>query len=333
MKRGLFLFFVFCAISNGYASDECLQRPSCEELGYVQTRKKCACFNKDVLPCPFNINDDNTVFCGDLDCAEKCQSIYPVFAGKENTKAAVDQIGTNALAAYAAMQFYVGDKNGDFGQGKWYLPSIGEWMDFYGIDIDKITNGQGSSGALGNTVKLLNETLTLLSNNGVKASPLKNQYYWSSTENESYASWAINAESGYRIVYKQYQPNLFVRVATRINFENNETARPTVGDILYINKSFGSIANYDGSIAAVGVVASVSKQGNHAIIVNLDDLTFTSSKNPENFNPEAPYQNSPQTQWAVGGYNITEIEDIYSASLVALLQSSCNCSCQFYQPE
>ena len=64
MKRGLFLFFVFCAISNAYAAEDCLQRPSCEELGYTQTTEECA--GRSILPCPFNIADPNTVFCGNM---------------------------------------------------------------------------------------------------------------------------------------------------------------------------------------------------------------------------------------------------------------------------
>ena len=93
MKQLIFILFTFCVISNTYASDECLHRPSCEESGYTQTRKKCACFNKDVLPCPFNINDDNTVFCGDLDCTDKCKDLLPFYDGQSNTKKIIEQAG------------------------------------------------------------------------------------------------------------------------------------------------------------------------------------------------------------------------------------------------
>ena len=52
-----------------------------------------------------------------------------LYAGEANTKAIVNQLEEHGLAATAANQFYVGSTSGDFGQGPWYLPSIGELMD------------------------------------------------------------------------------------------------------------------------------------------------------------------------------------------------------------
>ena len=62
-----------------------------------------------------------------------------LYAGEAYTKAIVNQIGADGLAATAANQFYVGSKTGDFGQGKWYLPAIGELMEMYGTDTSAIT--------------------------------------------------------------------------------------------------------------------------------------------------------------------------------------------------
>lgn len=62
-------------------------------------------------------------------------NISPMFDGRSNTQAIVDQIGKKGLAAYACNQFYAPGVSADdenFGQGKWYLPSIGELMDAYG---------------------------------------------------------------------------------------------------------------------------------------------------------------------------------------------------------
>ena len=57
------------------------------------------------------------------------------YDGRTNTQAIIDQIGEDGLAAYATTQFYAPGITADdenFGQGKWYLPAIGELMDAYG---------------------------------------------------------------------------------------------------------------------------------------------------------------------------------------------------------
>ena len=62
-------------------------------------------------------------------------NISPMFDGRSNTQAIVDQIGEKGLAAYACNQFYAPGVSADdenFGQGKWYLPAIGELVDAYG---------------------------------------------------------------------------------------------------------------------------------------------------------------------------------------------------------
>ncbi len=256
MKQLLFFIFVFCVISNTYASDECLHRPGCEELGYTQTRKKCACFNKDVLPCPFNIKDDNTVFCGDLPCKEKCEAAYPLFSGKENTKAAVDYFGNKALAAYAATQFYVGDKDGDFGQGKWYLPSIGEWMDFYGTDTSLMTAGEGTSGAIANNRKMINAALNTLANKGAQATALDGTFHWTSSLQDGVYAWTLAGNGGFRSKSGKSTYSVPLRCSLLLKncftLSSNRSA-PKVGDVMYEDKTWGSAADYDGSKTPVGV--------------------------------------------------------------------------------
>ncbi len=508
MKHGFILLFLLCVISNTYASTDCLQRPSCAELGYTQTRTQCSCFEKDVLPCPFNIKDDNTVFCGDLDYADLSDSvtltdnvdelvaqgytkvtqsttidefkkllntnnakivlaedvvfnssftfrgssviinggghvlktdglfanadsvtfenivlknrateelfahsiysngknmslrqvviiqndnkdycralrlegtnavienvsiymssqiadeldaiwvtksakirnvrinlsggvdtvlagivthtdnvsianvgmiagggknIYGVvglvdgvktasvggsglrpdglYNGQANTKAVVAQLGEKALAAYAAMQFYVGDMAGDFGQGKWYLPSIGEWMEFYGTNITQMIDGAGSTGANGDNKNLINAALNKLSAKGVEAEAFKNQYYWTSSENASSSSWRFNAGNGHRTTHFKNNYSSVIRLSLRLNLDLNGTM-PKVGDVMYEDKTFGKAEDYDGSKRAVGVVAIVSEDGRDVTIINLKDLTFSSMNSVFSFNSENPY--------------------------------------------
>lgn len=105
-----------------------------------------------------------------------------LYDGKGNTDAILAEIGADALAATAANQFYVGDKNGEFGQGNWYLPSIGELMNVYGTDTSAMTGGYGTSGMTGANKTIINNTLTTLANSGAEAATLTNGYYWSSSQ-------------------------------------------------------------------------------------------------------------------------------------------------------
>ena len=114
-----------------------------------------------------------------------------VYDGQSNTQKIVAQLGNKALAAYAATQFYVGDKNGDFGQGNWYLPSIGELMEMYGTDMSAVSDEfAGTSGATGTNKNLINTALSTLASAGVEAETLSG-YYWSSSEYSKYSSWVL----------------------------------------------------------------------------------------------------------------------------------------------
>lgn len=93
-----------------------------------------------------------------------------------------------ARAALMAHEFYpsgVAPSDTSFGQGKWYLPAIGELMDMYGTDNAKITNVMEMSGAKGDVIQKVNKTLEILADAKVAQTIYTDLYYWSSTKSES----------------------------------------------------------------------------------------------------------------------------------------------------
>ena len=233
-----------------------------------------------------------------------------LYNGEANTKAILDQIGEKGLAASAANQFYVGDKDGAFGQGTWYLPSIGEWMEFYGTDTSQMTNGYGSTGAKGDSKNLINAALNTLAGKGVEAEALGSRYYWSSSEHASDTSWLINGSSGNRFTNSKYNNPYALRCSQLLKdcFDplslsagapagGAAQAAPKVGDVMYEDKTWGSAADYDGSKKVVGVIAAVSADGRDATIINLKDLTFSSNDTAGNFDPDNPYGGTEKTTW------------------------------------
>ncbi len=216
-----------------------------------------------------------------------------LFNGKANTQAIINQIGAAGLAASAANQFYVGSKTDEnFGQGKWYLPAIGELMEVYGYDVEKMTFGNGPSGATGENKTAINAALSTLKGKGVEAETLTNGYYWSSSEHNSGDSWRLDMHDGYRS-YNFKNTNDYVRSFQLLENINtiNGTA-PKIGDVMYSDLSYGSADDYNGSKTAVGVVTWVSEDGKSAKIMNLKDLTFSSGDSENNFDPDNPYGGS-----------------------------------------
>ena len=221
-----------------------------------------------------------------------------LYDGKANTQMIVSQLGKDAPAAWAASQFYVGDKNGDFGQGKWYLPAIGELMDMYGTDTDGMVSGQGSAdGATGNNKKIIDDALGQLEQYGI-AERLSNGHYWSSTEFVSDRVWTLHMDSGWRELYCNKDLYRYVRAFSRIeNVVSADAGKPEIGDVMYADKTWGSAADYDPASGktAVGIVTEVAADGS-VKIMNLKDLTFSSG----NFNPEDSYGGTDDTaQWVV----------------------------------
>ena len=239
------------------------------------------------------------------------------YDGRGNTQAILNQLGADALAATAANQFYVGDKNGTFGQGKWYLPAIGELMEMYGTDTSAMTDGGGTSGAIGDNKNAINKALATLKSKGVDAEALSNKHYWSSSEYDNYVSWVLYGGSGYRSSLSkgitggvrcfQLLENCFSpfnsSAAGSGGDSENSAAAPKIGDIMYSDKTWGSADDYvqGGGKTAVGVVVGVNADGS-VKIMNLKDL--------------------PATKWSTSYTDVTALPNYDTNSLLAAAKSS-----------
>ena len=235
-----------------------------------------------------------------------------LYEGQNNTQAIVNQLGADAKAAYATTQFYVGNKNGEFGQGKWYLPSIGELMELYGTDYNSMTEGIGVSGAIGENIDDINTTLAKLATDGI-AEEMDGQY-WSSSEYFSAYSWILSTSDGYRN-YNRKDGLEGIQIRSFMHYENCfnpiDTNKPGIGDIMYLDGSWGNLDNYDSSKAnrVAGVICGVGDDGS-VTVVSLKDLRFTSSGDAGVFNPENPYNgSSTYIRWATKD-NSKYLEDV-----------------------
>ena len=312
-----------------------LEDGKCKKM-CVQDIENCTRYNTSYDPCDCTACEDGFVLCVKkchvvTTCAEKCLA----YAGQENTKAAINQIANEALAAYAASQFYVGDKTGDFGQGKWYLPSIGEWLEFYAPNIPAedifFINHLVNSTA----VSRINRALNALVSKGVEASSLSGNY-WSSSEYSIRYVWILKLTTGnyaswnYTSKSQTLAVRSFLLLKDCYNPVSGETA-PKIGDVMYEDKTWGSATDYDGSKKVVGVIANVSVDGRDVTIINLKDLTFSSWNKADNFDPENPYGGSTKvTYWsklAVEDEDITEIPNFDVCRLLKAIHVSDNCSC------
>ena len=273
-----------------------------------------------------------------------CEIACSIYAGSANTKAAVDQIGSKALAAYAASQFYVDSKTGFFGQGQWYLPAIGEWMEFYGTDIKQAAEGNhatGSNGVIGDNMALINAALNTLAGNGVEAEAIgvgDTQYdynrYWSSTEVSEGLAYFLEGNTGGRGgIAKNNSYSVRFALILKNAFTGSGTA-PKIGDVMYSDRSYGSTSGYDSNKTPVGIIASISEDGRDVKIINLKNLTFKSVSTPGNFDPENPYGSDRKvTHWSTSlSINVTGIQDLDdSVALNAFkLLALGNCSCSKY---
>ncbi len=245
-----------------------------------------------------------------------------LYDGKGNTQAMLDQIGADALAATAANQFYVGDKNGDFGQSNWYLPSIGEWMDVYGIDPSAMISGTGISGATGANKTIINNALATLADKGAEAATLTNGYYWSSSECSNYF-WGLDVNNGNRI-HNPGSLSIYIYVRSFQTVENCFDASgssPKIGDVMYTDKTWGSAEDYDGSKTAAGIVTAVGNDGS-VKIMNLKDLTFSSNSTVGNFDADNPYGGSVKYTYHTTSAKYSEdVTDIPNYDTSALLNA------------
>ena len=248
-----------------------------------------------------------------------------LFDGEANTKAIVDQIGQSGLAAYAATQFYVGDKDGDFGQGKWYLPAIGQMMDFYGFDNLKVTKGD-STGNTGSHISAIRNALATLSEKGAEAADITsgNVFYASSSEYIKAYVWCLSFQDGYRpYQYRAYDSVLVRVVLTLKDFVTDALSAPQIGDVMYEDKSFGTAEDYNGAKIPVGVVAALSENGRDVTLINLKNLTFSVLNSVGNFDPDNPYGGTySRTWWSVSdklATDITGVENFPEAKFVTTI--------------
>ena len=58
MKKYLLLGTSLIVASSAYAEFDCTKQPTCEDLGYLQTKEQCT--GKNMLKCPF---ETDKVFC------------------------------------------------------------------------------------------------------------------------------------------------------------------------------------------------------------------------------------------------------------------------------
>ena len=115
-------------------------------------------------------------------------------------------------AAQAARDFYpptVEPDNPKVGKGKWYFPALGELMDLYGYDNSQITDYYSlttgaSSGAKGDNIEIINNTIYALMKKEVVAESFRNEWYSSSSENGMSSSWQIFMSSGNRMSKAKY---------------------------------------------------------------------------------------------------------------------------------
>lgn len=243
-------------------------------------------------------------------------ALSSLYDGKSNTQAIIKQIGGAGLAASAANQFYVGDKNDAyFGQGKWYLPAIGELADVYGTDPEGVETGYGTAGARGDNIILINNALSTLASKGAEAETLS-RYYWSSSESGSFIAWRFDMYDGSRDSGLKKEDDgdghlgLDVRSFNLVeNINTINGASPKIGDVMYSDLSYGSADDYNGSKTAVGVVTWVSEDGKSAKIMNLKDLGFNSAYAENNFNPDNPYGYG-RTDWSTDEKLFENIKDI-----------------------
>ena len=248
-----------------------------------------------------------------------------VYNGEDNTQKILAQVGADALAATAANQFYVGGKSdANFGQGTWYLPAIGELAELYGTDVSQIgTSYSGNAGATGQNKALINAALSTLAGKGVDAATLADRYYWSSSENYGTLSWKLSMFYGYRNDTNETDGNhvrcfqLLENCFSSSTLSDGSAGGPQIGDVVYTDLSYGSADDYDASSGktAAGIVAWVSEDGKSAKIVNLKDLTFSSTSSTGNFNPDDPYGGSYKytyhTTTARYKENVYELDDFW----------------------
>ena len=249
--------------------------------------------------------------------SQQCSGIGVLHNGYDNTQAIVNQLGNKALAAYATTQFYapgVSANDSNFGQGKWYLPAIGEAIDMQGMNWDAMislyTNADGMCNVDLSSNNLDTSNATTIKNSltaagGSAVSSLV-------TSSESNKDHVLKTERyGIQGSYSKTGTSFYVRPTTLLEGAfADETTKPQIGDIMYSDLTYGS--EYDNTKTAVGVVYWVSSDGNSARVMALKNLTFTSNNQVGNFNPANPFGNTKPTRWSTVAVDVEAVENIVS---------------------
>ena len=128
-----------------------------------------------------------------------------LFDGSANTDAIISQLGSSGVAAYAARQYYPSAVSIDdplFGRGKWYLPSIGEWLEAFGSD--KFASSLNSNMKYRSQYKaLIQDAIQSIQQEGVDAE-FPSGLYWSSSEAEEGKAWMYkSSNTSYQATSKQ----------------------------------------------------------------------------------------------------------------------------------
>ena len=272
--------------------------------------------------------------CSDLcyECGDDPRSLtntcVDIYNGKSNSSAIVVSYSRVGLAAVAAKQYYVGSKFNTFGQGEWYLPAIGELVDMYGVDPDQITYGSGKSGATGENMKRINDTLTALYDKGVDTDILSDSY-WSSSEHSADHAWTLtvssaNGSGNRSYTLKDYSDHTYVRPFVSVDLLGCDES-PKVGQIMYIDKTWGNVRDYYSwrSEQPIGVIAS-NKIDCSIKVVSLKNLTFSSIDSRGNFDADNPYggkyEESVWSSFNGRGINIPGIPNYSSDQLKTMLK-------------
>ena len=184
------------------------------------------------------------------------------------------------------------------------MPSIGELMEMYGFDFDKMTSmWDSTTGANRTNLNAINKTLTTLGGETIGS-----KYYWSSSEGSKSNSWPLNMGSGNRGSYGKEHHNsvrcfqLLENCFSPFNSSagasgaggvSGGAAAPKIGDVMYSDKTWSSSDNIANDKKAVGVVVGVGNDGS-VKIVNLKDLRFNSATATDNFIPPIPIAALPR---------------------------------------
>ena len=105
---------------------------------------------------------------------------------------------TSAILCLAYVPENVDSNNPIVGAGQWYMPSIGELMQLYGTDAVQMTEYAGNSGATGETLKIVYQTMDGLQSKNINTEKFSGWYRSSTRGGYSYMFCTLNMSSGSR---------------------------------------------------------------------------------------------------------------------------------------